>query len=75
MLLFTLYAHRPELALVSAFITQCNSALVQQLQHKESAGELTGLNTRARLTLTIRMRLEMLIPYMDTWPQVREHCD
>lgn len=52
------------------FISRCNAQLAQQLGAKRAAGELQGLRTREVLALGLKLRLQMLGPVMDSWPQV-----
>jgi ubiquinone biosynthesis protein COQ9 len=62
---------RREGELVEHFISCCNRRLQQELLGLRAQGELQPLaSTRARLALALRMRLQMLAPVIDTWPQV-----
>lgn len=56
-----------ETALVEHFITQCNANLVQQLTDLGEEYKAQGMTNR--ISQAVRMRLEMLVPYIDSWPQ------
>ncbi|KAK9827204.1 hypothetical protein WJX74_010318 [Apatococcus lobatus] len=53
--------------LVQFFIDQCNAELAAELARRKS--ELGMMRTIDRVKLAVRLRLEMLVPYIDSWPQ------
>ncbi len=63
---------RRESELVEEFIRRCNRHLALELEQRRQAGALDGLSTRERLALALRMRLSMLEPHMEAWPQVQQ---
>ena len=51
-------------------IQGCNRELVSKL---EAMGpEFTSMRVRDKIRTAVRMRLEMVAPYIDSWPQARE---
>lgn len=58
---------RGEGDLVAFFVDRCNGRLADLLS--ERGEELRGMRVRDRVGAAVRMRLEMLGPHMDTWPQ------
>ncbi|KAG2423256.1 hypothetical protein HYH02_015357 [Chlamydomonas schloesseri] len=46
---------------------QCNARLVELLVQQKD--ELQNLELDARVAKALQLRLEMLVPYMDSWPQ------
>lgn len=65
--------------LIHYFYTKCNKELIEQLQREfdetngapksDSANISEKFNPRDFAIRAIRLRLEMIIPYKDTWPQ------
>ncbi|BDA41822.1 Ubiquinone biosynthesis protein COQ9, mitochondrial [Coccomyxa sp. Obi] len=53
--------------LVEYFVEECNQQLASELESRQE--ELARMRTPERVRMAVRMRLEMLIPYIDTWPQ------
>lgn len=49
------------------FVDTCNSALVLELQ--QMAPQLESMRVRDRVVTGVRVRLEMVAPYIATWPQ------
>jgi len=61
---------RREGELVEYFIAHCNKQLLREMQAMHEDGRLSQLgSTRARLAAALKMRLQMLEPYIDSWPQ------
>lgn len=60
--------------LVEYVVEQHNAALADELATPAMAQQLTTLPLRSRLSLAVRRRLEMTVPYADSWPQVRVWC-
>jgi ubiquinone biosynthesis protein COQ9 len=58
---------RQQASLVEYLIQQHNQQLVQQLQGMQQ--ELAGMGTTAKVRTAVKARLEMLGPYINTWPQ------
>ncbi|KAG2438659.1 hypothetical protein HXX76_005206 [Chlamydomonas incerta] len=46
---------------------QCNARLAELLAQQKD--ELQAMELDARVARALQLRLEMLVPYMDTWPQ------
>lgn len=63
-------ACRREGELVEHFISRCNHDLASQLAARKASGELAQLRTRGMIALAVKLRLQMLAPVLDTWPQV-----
>jgi len=62
---------RREGELVEHFIVRCNQELLAEMTALRASGRLEALGgTRARLAHALKLRLQMLEPVMDTWPQV-----
>lgn len=57
----------PEERLVSYFVRKCNDELRVKLLERDN--ELRNMRVRDRIKLAVRLRLEMVAPFMDTWPQ------
>lgn len=64
--------------LVQHFYKKCNTTLIEQLQQElhsstsdsdSSAKPVETPNPKEFAIKAIRMRLEMIVPYIDTWPQ------
>lgn len=61
--------------LIHYFLTKCNRELIEQLQKEvaritdENGKPIEKLNPRDFAIRAIRLRLEMIIPYKDSWPQ------
>ncbi|KAK9865342.1 hypothetical protein WJX84_002543 [Apatococcus fuscideae] len=53
--------------LVQFFIDQCNAELAAELARRKN--ELRVLQVGDRIKAAVQLRLEMLAPHMDTWPQ------
>ncbi|KAK9909165.1 hypothetical protein WJX75_008087 [Coccomyxa subellipsoidea] len=53
--------------LIEYFVDDCNQRLEAGLDSRQE--ELAGMRVPERVRMAVRMRLEMLIPYIDTWPQ------
>lgn len=54
-------------ALVWHFMEQCNARLAELLAQQKD--EMQAMDLDARVAKALQLRLEMLVPYMDTWPQ------
>lgn len=52
---------------VQAFAAQCNRRLARELTARTE--QLASLRVRERVALGVRLRLEMLAPYIDSWPR------
>jgi len=67
----SLYFLRREGDLVEFFIARCNQQLLRELQAMQADGRLSQISSiRARLAMALRLRLQMIEPYIDSWPQV-----
>eukprot|EP00892_Ulva_mutabilis_P003275 jgi/Ulvmu1/1319/UM011_0047.1 len=53
--------------LVEHFIRSCNQQLFARL--RDAGPEFTSLSTADKIKLAVRWRLEMITPYINTWPQ------
>jgi ubiquinone biosynthesis protein COQ9 len=58
---------RKESNLVEHFIQQQNAKLVDELQQRQA--DLLAMRTPQRISAAVQLRLEMLIPYINAWPQ------
>lgn len=61
---------RREGELVEHFAAKCNKQLAAKLAELKATGELAQLRTRGTLSLAVKLRLQMITPFIDTWPQV-----
>mmetsp|Transcript_17894 Transcript_17894/g.21430 ORF Transcript_17894/g.21430 Transcript_17894/m.21430 type:complete len:360 (+) Transcript_17894:90-1169(+) len=62
---------RGEAALVLHFEEKCNKQLVEKMT--ENHEDLMNMGMTSRIRTAVRWRLEMVIPYMKTWPQALSH--
>lgn len=60
---------RGEGQLVEHFVSRCNDELNAELA--AMADELKAMPIRERIRWAVQRRLEMVQPYIDSWPQVR----
>ena len=59
--------NRGPVELAEFFADQCNSALAAELAARQD--ELLAIPVKERLVIMVRLRLEMLVPHLNTWPQ------
>lgn len=54
------------------FIACCNQKLLRELQSMQADGRLQEIaSVRGRLAMALKLRLQMLEPVIESWPQVR----
>ena len=60
---------RGAIELVEFFASKCDAAMVQQLSRRTSQEDLMQMPVRQRIAFIVRLRLEMLVPMLNHWPQ------
>lgn len=64
-----LLERRGEGDLVDHFTKKCNDRLMEELASRSE--EFAGMPVREKIRTAVKLRLAMVQPYIDSWPQVR----